>query len=656
MGKTKRKSIFNFNDWRGGYATNIPDELMQNNELRQAENCYWNNGLVKRQGISKYASLTGSAKGSLRVYTNDAEHTIIAVDDGSTVEFQQATTTTTAFATIKTINQRTATTSNFTFTTGKNVEFTALGDKVIAVNGTDRPAAIFPTSSVLYAMELDRYSEVPRATSNWYAGQFDGTNYTDDTTDAQDDGADDFYIGTSTATSGFYVACDFPFSKLLFTGVDNAGASVGGTYQYYNGSTWTNIGTMNSSALNAAGVEWGTATVTMEFERPLSTDGTMKWQKYDLDEGNLTQRYVVRTIFAGLSDPITCDKFSVADTHYLTQIISDYKPQTITTHKNHVFMAANNQVQIGAVNSITDWRANRWEYFFEGGNEIVGLITHDESLLVIKPGMIFAIDGTSWENWSTRTLVTGGSIARRGFYDLKGILWHIDFDGLYAFDGVRRIKVCSHIKDDINSYTLTDAAIGEYQNYLYLSFPTNSIVLMFDPDTFRMDQIGNIGEGRVSFYKYTPFLARGFQWNRSSDDNGYLLFLGTDYVGRAENGTAYDKLTSTIAINMQIQTKYFDFGNDQMVKLYNRVVPQVADASSTGSGQTYTFKMLKSDETGGASASIALSAGVGTGYHQKNLLVPGTIDGKLLGFYLQHNTAYSGKLMSVSVDTRARRY
>ena len=35
--RTKKKSIFNFSDFRGGYATNTPYELMANNEMLQAE-------------------------------------------------------------------------------------------------------------------------------------------------------------------------------------------------------------------------------------------------------------------------------------------------------------------------------------------------------------------------------------------------------------------------------------------------------------------------------------------------------------------------------------------------------------------------------------------------------------------------------------------
>jgi hypothetical protein len=670
--RTKKKSIFNFSDFRGGYATNTPYELMANNEMLQAENVYWNNGLKKRKGISEYASLAGSAIGFIRTYTNDAWHTIVAVDLESSVEFHQATTTTTAFATI-TMASGTA----YAWTAGKNVEFTGLGDEVIAVNGTDRPAVFFPTGNAIYAMDLDRYDERELASANWYAGKFHASTpaYTNYTAEAQGPTAADFVLASVGYSNGFYTSADFTYSKYVITGVDpGAAESATATYEYFNASsTWAAFGTMNSSGLNASGTEFGSGTCTVEFELPLSTDGTLKWKKYDGDEygateGKLPQRYVTRTRFAAQSgsDYIESQVNSnqiemVSHTHYLSQILGDQKPDNVTTHKNHVFMSAQNQVQISAANQIKSvpgrsaWRADRWEYFYEGGNKITALRSFNEYLVVVKNSAMFALTGTSWENWGTRPLGKYGGVAKRGIKSIRGILWMIDHDGLYAFDGGNRVKVSSHIKDDIEGYTMTSAAIGEFGNYVYVSFPSDSIVLLFDPDTFRVDQIGDIGEGRVSFYKYTAFLANDFAWSQGSADNGKFLFLGTDYIGQAEDGQSYDNLTTTVTINMQLQTKYFDLGGGQTEMLYNRVKPRVGDVT-VSAGEAYTFKMLKSDESGGASASIVLTAGVGSGYHQEDLMVPATIDGKFIGFYLQHDTQYNARFMSVSVDARERRY
>jgi hypothetical protein len=671
--RTKKKSIFNFQDFRGGYTTNTPYELMENNEMLQAENVYWNNGLKKRKGISKYASLTGSARGFIRTYTNDAWHTIVAVDlSAGYVEFQQATTTNTRFATI-TMASGTA----YAWTAAKNVEFASLGDEVVAVNGTDRPAAFFPTGNAIYAMDLDQYDDRALASANWYAGKFEAATpaYTNYTAEAQSPTASDFVLASASYSNGFYTSADFTYSKYVITGVDpGAAQSATATYEYFNAdSTWVAFGTMNSSGLNASGTEFGSGTCTVEFELPLSTDGTLKWKKYDgnelgATEGKLPQRYVTRTRFAGqigggyIASQVNSDQIEmVSHTHYLSQILGDQKPDNVTTHKNHVFMSAKNQVQISAANQIKStplspaWRADRWEYFFEGGNKITALQSFNEYLVVVKNSAMFALTGTSWENWGTRPLGKYGGVAKRGIKSIRGILWMIDHDGLYAFSGVGRVKVCSHIKDDIESYTMTDAVIGEFGNYVYVSFPTNSIVLLFDPDTYRVDQIGNMGNGKVSLYKYTSFLANGFGWSQGSADNGKFLFLGTNYIGQAEDGNSYDNITGTTTINMQLQTKYFDLGGGQTEMLYNRVKPRVGDVTHSA-GENYTFKMLKSDETGGASASVALTAGVGTGYHQQDLLVPAKIDGKFIGFYLQHDTPYNARFLSVSVDARERRY
>ncbi|KKK92698.1 hypothetical protein LCGC14_2700320, partial [marine sediment metagenome] len=156
-----RQSIFNIKDFRGGYATSLTPELMADNEMLQANNCLWRGGLKKRGGISRYASLSNanaSMRGFIRVYEEKAEdwYTIYAVDDGSTVEFQVAKSSIT-LATVVAASLTASTTSTAPFTTSKDVEFDTLGGKVIAVNGTDRPVALFPSGSgTFYLRDLDR--------------------------------------------------------------------------------------------------------------------------------------------------------------------------------------------------------------------------------------------------------------------------------------------------------------------------------------------------------------------------------------------------------------------------------------------------------------------------------------------------------------------
>lgn len=78
--------------------------------------------------------------------------------------------------------------------------------------------------------------------ANWKAGQWDDSatpKITDDTTDAQDAGADDFALTTTTSNDGHVVSAAEPFELVGYT---VSTASVGSPvyeYAYWNGSAWT---------------------------------------------------------------------------------------------------------------------------------------------------------------------------------------------------------------------------------------------------------------------------------------------------------------------------------------------------------------------------------------------------------------------------------
>jgi len=657
-----KPSIFNIKDLRGGYATDLTSDSMAENEMLTAKNVWWRNGLKKRGGVSKYASCTGSFKGGIRVYEEDSEawYTIYGVDDGSSVAFQVAATDTlTISITAASLTASATTTSTAPFTTGYDVEFAALGGKIIAVNGKDRPYAIWASGSgTFYGRDLDRYDERVRSTDNWLAGQATSTSaYTDDTTDAQTTTGTFLLASATNVTNGFYVGGDFTFSKLMFVGVE--GGSATGTYQYYGygdgsvAATWNDIGTFNSTFVNAVGSgQFATGTVIGEWELPLSTDGTLRWIKGDAplasQSASFTNRYMMRGLFAGLGTALECDKIEeVTHTHYLTQITGDSKPQAIHTHKNHVFMAAENQVQIGIANSIKGWRADRWEYFYEGGRQIMAMKTLNNYLCVIKEGRMFAIDGTSWQNWSVRPLGEGGIVSKRGAVVANDVLWMIDRDGVWMFDGNTRRKVSKHIDTDISSYTLTDANIYYYKTDVMIAFPTNSIALVFDPDTLRRD---DMGDGRVSFHNWTNYTARQIIHNSGGGDNGNLILLGPNYLSRADY-LSYDNITATTPINMEMRTKLYDFGGEQTYKNFTRCKPKVAEVSSPA-GNQYTFKFMTED----ASSTEVIAAPVGTGVYQTDLSVPYRMDGKMISFYIQHNTNFDARVDAISVDSRKRRY
>jgi hypothetical protein len=93
-------------------------------------------------------------------------------------------------------------------------------------------------------------------TTMWVAGQWteSGGAFTDDTTDAQDAGADDFGLFTTTNNGGHIVMCKDKFNIIGYTvGVAASGGSPAFDYSYYNGSAWVAFTPMSTPTYTATG-------------------------------------------------------------------------------------------------------------------------------------------------------------------------------------------------------------------------------------------------------------------------------------------------------------------------------------------------------------------------------------------------------------------
>lgn len=116
------------------------------------------------------------------------------------------------------------------------------------------------TSPVGIGARIDR--------TRWRAGQITGsTTYTDDTTDAQDSGANDFPLETLTDNSGFLVASvdEFNVIDLLIGTASNGGAAVR-TLSYSGPGGWTGI--TNALVMPVTAGNWAAAETLIWFYRP----------------------------------------------------------------------------------------------------------------------------------------------------------------------------------------------------------------------------------------------------------------------------------------------------------------------------------------------------------------------------------------------------
>ena len=654
-------------DWRGGYCSDTPSELMTDNELLIARNCQWRAGLIKRKGIGKYQTSDWSGfsvvRGGDRFFINNngtwAWVTIVALDTGAVVNFYQGTGTT-----------FTAIDNDFDLTTGKNVELAELGGFIVAVNGTDKPHVIYNTAGTWTINTLEGYDERVRSLADWFAGQWDDSEtvkFIDDTTDAQDTGDDnDFQITSDQTNDGCYISCVVPFTKVVFTGAEQMAGSPIATYKYWNGTAWTSVGTLVTTPV------WDAAAGnrTLEFNIPLDatetpTKGTLLWKAYDgtaseyTGVSGISNNFVLQIQFTTAPTAAkSCDTLTVSHTQYLTQIFENERPSAVAAHNSRMHLGFDFKVNMSPPNKVTGWRQGEVQLFAGGGNTIQRMISYQDQLLVLKEDTIFSLTGTSYDTWVTsRALSSTGTIAPRSAAMVGGYLFFVSRDGIMIWNGGEAVKVSNHIRADLDSWTLTNACGINYKNEYWVSFPTQSIVLTCDPDSLRQAKYGtDIGEGRVSFYKFTGYEVHGWIWFSGQSDSDVLLGLSNDgtnpSLAKCDSAAVDSVAGSNTNIAMWIRSKFFG-GQLHSFKGYTRVRIKLGEVSASG-GAAHTLTLYSDD--GDASDATTLTVPTGTRYYETYVSVPYTLDGLNLAVDLQHSLATSAKLTSFAFEHAKRRF
>jgi hypothetical protein len=543
-------------DFSGGYCTDLGPEMMQPNQLLIAQNCWWDGELEKRKATRSWDKIWGTATtivGAHRVYfaSVPAYHNIYAVDNGTSVTFyhSQSSVTATLFAA-------------FNFTTGYNVEFTDLDGKVLAINGVNKPAIMYCTST-FEIMNLEAYDKRDRGTATWWAGQYydtgssTGDMWTSNTDNAQSSATSDFTVCNGSGSNGFWLACNYTFNKVYLYNCNDVSGTYGAAYEYYNSSsTWSTCAMISSADFNAA-----TATRTIEFTWP-SNWGLGDSYFTDLDD--LANHYIFRCrLSTAPSASFDCGSIAVEHTQYLTEVMYNDRPQAIAVHNRRVHMAAGNNVFISDYGSPTGWELKYCEYFLEGGTEIKQMVPYQDYLAVIKENALFGFYGTGIDTWVKKRLAYGvGTVSKRSAAEVGNDLFFAGRAGIFMWNGVNAFNVSKHIYTDYSSYVATTAAGINYNGEYWISFPSSTITLRCDPDSFKVTKEG---DGRVGWYK-TPLGFTQFVYNRDGGDNGYFFgvvkctatTLGGPHLCQLE----YDRrgtdrwCGSTTAIEMVAQTPY----------------------------------------------------------------------------------------------------
>jgi hypothetical protein len=657
-------SIFEFVDFRGGYSTDVPSPLMSDAEMLQADNVTWDNGLAKRKGHKRYASVVGSlTRGSIRVDIEGVWRTIRAVEGTTSGAPAKNTTleigTTTAFSTITRASE-----TAYAVTNGQDVQFARLGDSVVAVNGVDPPTLVYSTGSAVFAETYERYDTRDVDDAFWFAGQYSSAtadgNYATNSANAQSSTSLTFELCAPSVGAGFWVSSDEVFN---LPSVIDSPATVTATFSFeYLGrpnlaasTTWVSYTPNDVPTWTAVGDR------EMEFDLPINKGEFLLDTGPDSLPSPLAGRFCWRAVDR-TADPLAvsfkCKGLSVENSQHLRQVYQGYVPHSVVEQGSKLWLAADEIVVFGSQlhQILLSFEPGNFEFFLDGGsiqslhpglarNGVVVLMDSGIHTIQSGPGGVDRVD---------RNQVAVGVVGPRAAVAHNRALYYLSGDGIYVWDGLKATKISKHIQSDIDSWTLSDACASVHEDKILFSFPTNSIILEFDPDTFRADAEG---DGRVSFYKHTGVSVDQFQWNSAEDDNG--LLLGIDNVNRYYlklydgTGDAADHINSTTTIAYAMQSKYYHFDSYHTPKIFRRPTFRVADVSHTG-GDDYTIKIFTQNQYGESSTTATLTASVASGIHTASVGVPPHMDGYNFGFGVQHDTKYDAKFFGVSLEVEEK--
>lgn len=648
-------TIFEYRDLRGGYFVDVPSSQLKKNELLVAENCYWaNGGLKKRKGRRVQSSVNASAilgtyEGKIGAVASNYIAFAAVNPSGGNGEMWAASVTSSGLGGTWATVTAVASIDCTTFSGTGSVKFAQLGEQIGIVNGVDVPWLIRASGTSLVMDTIEHNDVRTRDNDNWVAGQLDAAQaYTDDTTDAQDAGASDFMVINTTLSSGFMVGCDFTFNRVDVDVDSPAGSTVSCTFEYYGKATASGASGWQTCTMENT-PDWDSvATVPVQWAFPIDGD-TVLMEQLATDASTMDLKYAFRVYNNMATSTVLAAGLQVQHNQYLSQIFLDDIPDTVAEHKGHLFMGIDNLSRTSPANSLQGWRYADYQYFDDGG-KIKDFVSHTDRLIVLLDNHLYGIEGNSWSNWSMQDLSPhGGSVG----INSQGVIYYIGSDGfIRMFDGFNNVPISKHIDSDIRGWTATPVEMMEYEGRVWILFPDDDIMLVFDPDTFRKD---DVGDGRVSFYKFDPYYVDNFFFNLG---NGVPYFTQSTasgiFFGQLEDNTSDKPQSTTTPIQYSIRKPLYYSHEDKQAR---RVKLQVDDVTATGSVYgTTDISFYKKYPSGLLTHNTSFITPSGTGIHDAEFTLPGKMDGKELWLDITHNQEVGFNVVGFAAEIRKRRF
>ena len=158
-----------------------------------------------------------------------------------------------------------------------------------------------------------------------------------------------------------------------------------------------------------------------------------------------------------------------------------------------------------------------------------------------------------------------------------------------------------------------------------------------------------MGDGVVSFYKFSPYYIERMMLQNGDGDNGY--FIGAEGAGtnatfrRLQDGTYAD--SGSAAIPLVFQTKYMSLGKPLYQKVYKRILFDVGIAGD------YSCTLYRDDGT--SVGTFTLASATGTGHYIEDVSMPYELDGRNFSIKIANSTALNAKVYAMTADVSVRR-
>ena len=264
------------------------------------------------------------------------------------------------------------------------------------------------------------------------------------------------------------------------------------------------------------------------------------------------------------------DNVLTYDGNYITEETGFAKGKYIADYYNHIAIAGNEaEPSLLYIYEFADpTKETIIEVSTDDGDRITGITSQQGNLVIFKTNSIHVLYGTDPSNFTLKEVQPNiGCIAPKSIVNIYNRLYFLYRDGVYYFDGFNVRLISEKVSPSIRKISNPLKAVGAWYNQSYwLSYPegtsqSNNSILVYNI----------LHQSWSKFKGLNASIFNNFDGAQDGQAN-----IGELYFGDSETGEIYQYDVGTSddgdPIELIYSTKYFDLGQQEIVKTFRRVL------------------------------------------------------------------------------------